>query len=160
MLRLENLKNKFGLYFYHITNLFFIKSVCVHVWVWMLVFKAWCCKFGDQRTILGISPHLPLFFVCFFETGFLSVASLCRPHWPRIHRDLLPSASWVLGLKVWATTTQHPSPPLFFNWSSYWHSKCFTHWARLLSPHSRFLVQKTQIAACETFLGRTSETLS
>lgn len=31
--------------------------------------------------------------------------SLCRPEWPWAHKYLLASASWVLGLKVWGTTS-------------------------------------------------------
>jgi hypothetical protein len=44
----------------------------------------------------------------FFETSFLilwlSWNLLCRPGWPRTHRYLPTSASWVLWLKACATT--------------------------------------------------------
>jgi hypothetical protein len=48
---------------------------------------------------------------CFVETGFLCVSladlklSLCRPGWPRTHRDSPASASRVLELKVYAAMT-------------------------------------------------------
>jgi hypothetical protein len=39
----------------------------------------------------------------FFELPWLSWNKLCKPGWPWTHRDLLVSASLVLGLRVYAT---------------------------------------------------------
>ena len=52
-------------------------------------------------------------FVLFCEAGFLCVIALgvldllCRPGWPRAHRDPPASASQELGLKAPATTAPY-----------------------------------------------------
>ena len=59
-----------------------------------------------------VSFVVVLFLFLFFKTGFLCSfgacpgTSSCRHDWPRIHRNPPTSASWVLGLKVCATTAQ------------------------------------------------------
>jgi hypothetical protein len=61
--------------------------------------------------------HTFFFFFCFFVLSFETRVSLCSPGCPGIHcvdqaglelRNLPASASQVLGLKVCATTAQHP----------------------------------------------------
>ena len=50
-----------------------------------------------------------MLFWCFFETGSLCssgcVRTLYGPAWPCTHRVLPACASWILGLKAWATIT-------------------------------------------------------
>ena len=68
-----------------------------------------------MRRTEGVTLGLFLFVFYFYETGFLCLTvltgnSLCRPCWPRTHRDLPTFAFQVLGLKACATTVR---PVLF-----------------------------------------------
>jgi hypothetical protein len=67
------------------------------------------CLCLPSAGIKGMDHHARLCF--WFWEGFstyphLSRTSLCRPGWLQIHRDLLSSASWVLGLNVCTTTAR------------------------------------------------------
>ena len=65
--------------------------------------------FLDYIASFRVASHPPLVFwdrVSLCNSPSFPGTSSCRPGWPQTHRDLPASASWVLGLKMCATTTQ------------------------------------------------------
>jgi hypothetical protein len=64
------------------------------------------CKIGSVWKPWTLFCFVLLFLRQSFPVyPWLTQNSLCRPGWPWIQRDLPASASCILGLKAWATTT-------------------------------------------------------